>query len=58
VIRFKSGAYTIVREHFEVDHNTAIGQKIRFYFFLRKSLNRLALTSYRGSVSQPQISIS
>jgi len=25
VIRFKSGAYTSVREHFEADHNVAIG---------------------------------
>jgi hypothetical protein len=27
-IRFKSGAYTIVREHFESDSNTAIGQEM------------------------------
>ena len=26
--RFESGAYTIVREHFESDFNTALGQKI------------------------------
>jgi len=26
--RFKSGAYTIVREHFEATHNAAIGQEI------------------------------
>ena len=26
--RFKSGAYTQVREHFEPDHNAAISQKI------------------------------
>jgi len=28
VSRFKSGAYTLVREHFEAAHNTAIGQEI------------------------------
>ncbi len=28
-IRFKSGAYTTVREHFEADRNAAIGQKMR-----------------------------
>ena len=28
MIRFKSGAYTAVREHFKSDHNTAIGQEI------------------------------
>jgi hypothetical protein len=28
-IRFKSGAYTEVREHFEADRNTAIGQNMR-----------------------------
>jgi len=28
VIRFKNGAYTLVREYFEADHNTAIGQKM------------------------------
>ena len=27
-IRFESGAYTIVSEHFESDFNTALGQKI------------------------------
>jgi hypothetical protein len=27
-IRFKSGAYTAVREHFESNFNTAIGQEI------------------------------
>jgi hypothetical protein len=27
-IRFKSGAHTVVREHFETDYNTALGQKI------------------------------
>jgi len=27
-IRFKSGAYTTVREHFKSDRNTALGQKI------------------------------
>lgn len=26
LIRFKNGAYTQVREYFEPDHNTAIGQ--------------------------------
>jgi hypothetical protein len=29
-IRFKSGAYTSVREHFETDHNAAIGQEMSF----------------------------
>jgi len=29
-IRFKSGAYTLVREHFELGCNAAIGQKIEF----------------------------
>jgi hypothetical protein len=29
-IRFKSGAYTIVREHFEANYNAAIGKKMRF----------------------------
>jgi hypothetical protein len=28
VCRFKSGAYTTVREHFEAAHNTAIGQEM------------------------------
>ncbi len=28
-IRFKSGAYTLVREHFEADRNAAMGQKMR-----------------------------
>jgi hypothetical protein len=28
VIRFKSGAYTPVREHFESNHNAAHGQKM------------------------------
>jgi hypothetical protein len=28
VSRFKSGAYTIVREHFEAARNTAIGQEM------------------------------
>jgi hypothetical protein len=31
VVRFKHGAYTIVREYFEPVHNTANGQKMRFY---------------------------
>ncbi len=30
-IRFKSGAYTLVREHFESDWNAAIGQKMTVY---------------------------
>jgi hypothetical protein len=30
VIRFKNGAYTLVREYFESDYNTAIGQNMRF----------------------------
>ena len=29
-IRFKSGAYTLVREHFEPDRNAAIGHKMAF----------------------------
>ena len=28
MIRFESGTYTVVREHFKSDHNTAIGQEI------------------------------
>ena len=36
-IRHKSGAYTLVREHFMPDRNEAIGHKMRsgarFYFF-------------------------
>jgi len=28
VICFKSGAYTLVREHFETAHNAAIGQEM------------------------------
>jgi hypothetical protein len=28
VVRFKSGAYTIVREHFEPVHNAVIGQEM------------------------------
>jgi hypothetical protein len=27
-IQFKSGAYTVVREHFELNRNAAIGQKM------------------------------
>jgi hypothetical protein len=27
-IRFKSGAYTVVREHFESDFNKGLGQKM------------------------------
>ena len=27
-IRFKSGAYTLVREHFELNRNAAIGQEM------------------------------
>jgi hypothetical protein len=30
-IRFKSGAYTIVREYFGSDRNTAIRQTMKFY---------------------------
>ena len=29
-IRFKSGAYTIVREHFESDRNAAFGYEMGF----------------------------
>jgi hypothetical protein len=29
VIRFKSGAYTAVREHFKSDRNAARGQKMK-----------------------------
>jgi hypothetical protein len=29
VVRFKSGAYTTVREHFAANRNAAIGQKIK-----------------------------
>jgi hypothetical protein len=30
LIRFKSGAETIVREHFEANRNAAIGENMRF----------------------------
>jgi hypothetical protein len=30
VSRFKSGAYTIVHEHFEPAHNAAIGHQMKF----------------------------
>ena len=33
VPRIESRAYTLVREHFEVDCNTAIGQKMRVFLF-------------------------
>ena len=29
-IRFKSGAYTTVREHFKANRNAAIGRKMHF----------------------------
>jgi len=29
-IRFKSGAYTLVREHFELNRNAAIERKMHF----------------------------
>ena len=30
-IRFKNGAYTIVREYFETDCNAAVGQKMAIW---------------------------
>jgi hypothetical protein len=30
LIRFKSGAYTVVREYFETDYNAAIRYQMRF----------------------------
>jgi hypothetical protein len=30
MIWFKSGAYTLVREHFKADRNAAIGRKMHF----------------------------
>jgi hypothetical protein len=41
VSRFKSGAYTLVREHFKATRNTVSGQKMRF---LKPVLVREAMT--------------
>ena len=43
VNRFKNGAYTLVREYFELVHNTATGQEMRLYkpFWARVMVNVL-----------------
>jgi len=48
--RFKSGAYTIVREHFEAVHNTAIGQNIWFEIICN-DYNRMFLR-YLGKLNR------
>ena len=53
VIRFKSGAYTLVREHFVTDHNTAIEQNMEVFKYILtfSSLNHV-------SASRPACSLS
>ena len=49
-IRFKSAAYTAVREHFESDRNAAIGQEMKV---LKPVLGKLGYLSQDSRSSQP-----
>jgi hypothetical protein len=51
-MRFKSGAYTVVREHFEAHCNTATGQKMKVF----KQFNYLRQNS--GTTSMMTVKIS
>ena len=58
-IRFKSGAYTLVREHFKPNRNAAIERKMRFSGdFSYIPANNLLKKSTNGQISPPRIDTS